>query len=522
MAVRVTLGAGRLRLIRQMLTESIMLSAAGGIGGILASVWVMPLLVRLIPPEYLTTDAELVRVNGTATMLAVLLSAGIGLAFGFAPALRSSSGNMTDDLRRRGGGAHVGARRMQQALMIAEVAIALVVMVGAALIVRSYRNAESIALGFRPDGLLTFNVALPPGRYATETQAAAFYGRALDRLAAVPRVSGAAAISGLPMAYRTVDMYAVDFTIDGRPVEDGRAPLNASFRVVSADYFRVVGTPILRGRPFDGHDGRDATPVAVVNETMAHLFWGERDPIGARLHVGNRYGRRDGVVTSEPESAAADTSVTVVGVVADAKQVRAIDAPVRPEIFFPLFQRANDIRIMAIVMRSDGDPQALAAPARLAIREVDPEQPIYDVDTMSNVVADSFGPKRLTLMVLGFFAVVGFSLAAIGLYGLVSYSVTQRSHEIGVRRAVGASTRAIVALIMSQGLTIASAGVLVGVVLAAIGTRVMASELYGVSATDPLIFCAVAVALVAVAAAASGFPAYRATRVDPLIALRSE
>jgi len=214
--------------------------------------------------------------------------------------------------------------------------------------------------------------------------------------------------------------------------------------------------------------------------------------------------------------------VTVVGVVADAKQVRAIDAPVRPEIFFPLFQRANDIRIMAIVMRSDGDPQALAAPARLAIREVDPEQPIYDVDTMSNVVADSFGPKRLTLMVLGFFAVVGFSLAAIGLYALVSYSVTQRSHEIGVRRAVGASTRAIVALIMSQGLTIASAGVLVGVVLAAIGTRVMASELYGVSATDPLIFCAVAVALVAVAAAASGFPAYRATRVDPLIALRSE
>jgi putative ABC transport system permease protein len=522
MSVRATLGAGRFRLIRQMLTESLILSAAGGVAGVLASASVLPLLVRLIPPEYLTTDAELVRVNGVATALAVLLSAGVGLFFGLVPALRSSGDQLSGDLRRRGGGAHHRARRMQQLLMTAEVAIALVVMIGAALIVRSYRNAESIALGFKPDGLLTFNVALPPGRYATEPQAAAFFTQVLDRLAAIPHVSGAGAISGLPMAYRTVDMYALDFTIEGRPVENGRAPLNASFRVVSADYFRVAGTPVVRGRALDAHDGRDAPLVAVINETMGQLFWPGHDPIGASLHLGNRYGRRDGVVSSGPSSDSAEPVVTVVGVVRDSKQVRAIDAPVRPEIFLPLPQRANDIRIMAVVMRSDGDLRALVEPARRAIREVDAEQPIYDVDTLSNVVADSFGPKRLTLMVLGFFAVVGFTLAAIGLYALVSYSVSQRSHEIGVRLAIGARPWAIVALVMRQGLTIALAGVLVGVVVAAIGTRMMTSELYGVSATDPLVFVVVAVALVAVAAAASGIPARRATRVDPLIALRTE
>ena len=519
MSVRLTLGAGRFRLIRQMLTESVMLSVAGGAGGILLAIWVMPVLVRLIPNEYLTTDAELVRVNPAATALAVLLSVGVGLLFGLVPALRSSGDDLADHLRQRGG-AHYRTRRTQQLLMIAEVAIALVVMIAATLLFRSYRNAESIALGFDPERLLTFSVALPSSRYSTEEQATAFFSQALDRLATVPRVAGAAAVSGLPMAYRTVDMAALDFAIDGRPVENGRAPLNASFRVASSDYFRVVGTPIVRGRGFTAADGRDSPRVAVINETMASLFWGNGNPIGARLHLGTRYGRRDGVIS--PLAPVADYVVTIVGVVRDAKQVRAIDAPVRQEIFLPLPQRANDIRAMAILVRSDADPRALTESLRRAIRAVDPEQPIYDVDTLANVVADSFGPKRLTMLVLGFFAVVGFTLAGVGLYALVNYSVSQRLHEIGVRLAIGAEPRGIVGLVIAQGITITSTGILVGLVLAGIGTRLIASQLYGVSATDPFVFCGVAVALVTLAVAASGIPAFRATRVDPLIALRAE
>jgi len=226
--------------------------------------------------------------------------------------------------------------------------------------------------------------------------------------------------------------------------------------------------------------------------------------------------------TAVATSTDGDYAVTIVGVVRDAKQVRAIDAPVRQEIFLPLPQRSNDIRAMAMMVRSDAEPRALTESVRRAIRGVDPEQPIYDVDTLANVVADSFGPKRLTMIVLGFFAVVGFTLAAVGLYALVNYSVSQRSHEIGVRLAIGAQPRGIVALIIAQGITIAATGIFVGLLLAAVGTRVMASQLYGVSATDPLVFCTVAVSLVAVAVAASGIPARRATRVDPLTALRSE
>jgi predicted permease len=519
LSVRLTLGAGRFRLIRQMLTESVMLSLAGGAGGILLAAWVMPVLVRLIPNEYLTTDAELVRVHPGATALAVLLSISVGLLFGLVPALRSSGDDLADHLRQRGG-THYRTRRTQRVLMVAEVAIALVVMIAATLLFRSYRNAESIALGFNPDGVLTFSVALPSSRYPAEEQAAAFFSQALDRLAAIPRVAGAAAVSGLPMAYRTVDMAALDFAIEGRPVENGRAPLNASFRVVSSDYFRVVATPIVRGRGFTAADGRDSPRVAVINETMAGLYWGDGNPLGARLRLGTRYGRRDGVIS--PAAPVADYVVTVVGVVRDAKQIRAIDAPIRQEIFLPLPQRANDIREMAMIVRSDAEPQALTESVRRAIRAADPEQPIYDVDTLANVVADSFGPKRLTMIVLGFFAVVGFTLAAVGLYALVSYSVTQRSHEIGVRLAIGAQPRTIVAHIVAQGVTIAATGIFVGLTLAAFGTRLMTSELYGVSATDPFVFCGVAVALGTVAVAASGIPAARATRVDPLVALRAE
>jgi putative ABC transport system permease protein len=282
----------------------------------------------------------------------------------------------------------------------------------------------------------------------------------------------------------------------------------------------VVGTPIVRGRGFTAADGRDSPRVAVINETMASLFWGNGNPVGARLHLGTRYGRRDGVIS--PLAPVADYVVTIVGVVRDAKQVRAIDAPIRQEIFLPLPQRANDIRAMAILVRSDAEPRALTESLRRAIREVDPEQPIYDVDTLANVVADSFGPKRLTMLVLGFFAVVGFTLAAVGLYALVNYSISQRLHEIGVRLAIGAQPRGIVGLVIAQGITITSTGILVGLVLAGIGTRLIASQLYGVSATDPFVFCGVAVALVTVAVAASGIPAFRATRVDPLIALRVE
>jgi putative ABC transport system permease protein len=309
-----------------------------------------------------------------------------------------------------------------------------------------------------------------------------------------------------------------DFTIEGRTAGDARGPENAVFRIVSPGYFGSMGVRLVQGRTFSEQDGANAPRTAVVNEAMVRQYWPAGDAIGRRIRLGAQYGRREAFASFSSD----DTPLTVVGIVSDVKQIREIDAPVRAELDVPLDQQANPPRIMNAVVKSRLEPAALTAAIRSAIAAIDAEQPIYDVDTMDQLVADSFGPKRLTLFLLLFLAAVVLALTSVGLYATLAYSVSQRRNEIGIRMAIGAQASDIQRLVLTRGAALVFAGVGVGLAAALALTRLMQGLLYDVSAADPLTLLCVATTLVAVALLASYVPARRAVRVDPLVALRSE
>jgi predicted permease len=519
-ALRIALGATRKRLLRQMLTESLLLAFAGAALGVCLSMACLPLLVHMIPREWLPTAPELVRVDRNAIGVACLIATIMGVLFGTAPALQILSGNSIESLKEAGskiGGSRFG-RLARNALITCEIALSVVVLAGAALMAQSYRQLEGIDLGFRPNHMLRFLMSLPDKKYPRREQIAAFFDRALQELRALPAVEGVAAVSGIPMAERTVDSNSRDFVIEGRPSEDAQGPENANFRVISPGYFETMGARVLQGRDFSEHDGRSAPRVALINETMARMFFPSGNAVGSRIQLGRQYGRREAF--SGPEEDA--VSVTIVGVASDVRQVRVIDTPVRQEFYVPLAQQANPPRIMSILMRSRLDPAQLTKSAREAIRAVDTEQPIYDVSTMDEVVADSFGPKRLTLFLLTFLAAVVLVLACTGLHASLSYSVGQRHQEIGIRVAVGASRSQILRLFVFEGAKLALAGVGLGLLTAFALTRLMQTILYQVSASDPVILTGTAMALVSAALLASYAPARRATNLDPNTVLRGE
>ena len=513
--IRMALGASRWRIARQMLAESLLLSGAGGLAGLLLAVCCLPLLVRLIPVPWLTTEPELIRVDPAAALVAMSLTLGTGLLFGFAPAWQASRTRWTEGLKtgRRTAGDR-GGQAARSTLVVAEVALTMVVLAAAGLMIVSYRRLEGVDLGFRPDHLASFEINLPEPRYPRGEQAQVFYDTLLKNLATVPGVDGAAAVSGRPMADRTVDLSAQDFTIEGRPPVE-RAP-NANFRLVSPDYFRVMGVPVRSGRTFGDGDALDSPRVIVINETMARTFWPEGSAIGQRIHLGAQYQIRNARENTGPDTA------TVVGIVADVKQIRVIDAPVRPEFYVPLSQRPGQIRLMAIMVRSSRELTELAAPLRRAVASVDPGQPIHDLQGMDRIVADAFGPKRLTMFLLAFFASVTITLSALGLYALIAYAVAQRTHEIGVRMTVGATPRDIRTLVLGQGARLTGCGIVFGLAAALGATRLMASLLYGVSPTDPLLMAGVTVVLSAVGLLAADVPSRRAARIQPMDALRTE
>ena len=383
--------------------------------------------------------------------------------------------------------------------------------------VRSYRNLQHIDLGFRSDHLLSFQISLPESKYPRGDQRAAFFSRAVQELRSAPAVEGSATVSGRPVAERTVDLTSRDFTIEGQPTEDAR-PSNADFRVVSPGYLETIGARILQGRSFSDQDGAGAPLAAIINETMAKMFWPAGDAVGHRIRLGRQYARPDTFASTDNF----DRSLTIVGIASDVRQIRAIDAPVHPEFYMPLAQQANPPRTMTLVLRSTLDPATVTNSARAAIRAVDSEQPIYDISTMDEVVADSFGPARLTLFLLVFLAGVVLVLACTGLYATLSYSVTQRRRELGIRIAVGATTHDILRLVVLEGAYLAFAGVVLGLVIAFALTRLMQSLLYHVSGSDPVTLVGAAAVLVFVAAVASFVPARRASAVDPISVLRTE
>ena len=522
-SIRMALGAGRARILRQLLTESLVLVAAGGAAGIALAYGWQPLVVSIVPPQWLPaeTDPSMIRIDAGAFAIAVAVALLTGILFGVAPAWLASRPKFGEALKT-GGQRISGDRSGQRArhgLIVAEIALTLLVLAGSVLMIESYRRLEGLNLGFRPDHLLSFNISLPQTKYGSAEKIAAFYEQALERIAALPGVEGAAVGTGRPIEDRQVDTTMQDFSIEGRPAQNAGVSPNANYRLVSPAYFDVMGIGLKRGRVFNAADRASAPQVAVINETMARTFWPDADPLGQRIRLGNQY-----QIRGPRETNAAGNVVTIVGVVADVKQIVSLDVPIRQEMYFPQQQRAGETMGlgMSLYVRSVQEPEDLTSAVRRAVAQVDPEQPIAQVYSMDEIVAAALGPKRLAMLLLAFFAFVAVTLSAVGLYAVMAYSVSQRRQEIGVRLAIGAQPADIRRLVLGRGTRLAFAGIAAGIAMTLASTRLMGNLLYGVSPTDPFIIGAVAALLLFVALAASWIPARRATRVDPLVALRYE
>ena len=492
-ALRVAIGASRGRILAQLLTESLLLAAAGGLCGVILAMWLVNPLVAL-SPDSLTVAGD-VRIDGTVLLYSIAVSLAAGLFFGLAPARQLMRINVHDDLKQSArSGSGTGQRRVRSALVAGEIALSLVLLVTAGLMVRSFIRLQRVTAGFDTNNLVT--VALNPSqtRYATASQRADFYERTIDALRAIPGVAGVAATSRLPLASGNS---ARGLNIPGIPPS---TPTGANYRTASPDYFRVMGIPVLRGRVFSDADREGRAPVAVVSASLAQHFWPNQDPIGKHFSI------------DEPQ-------ITIVGVVGDV-HAASLEAPVRPTVYVPYRQDA--FPFMTFVMRTTARPAAIAAAVRQVIWEVDKEQPIGDVMTMDQRLSDSLSRRRFAVTMLTAFGAIAAGLAAIGLYGVLAFIVAQRRREIGVRMALGASAREVVTEIMGQGLRLTCVGIVIGIALAMAVTRLMGSLLYGTSTTDALTFGGVATLLIIIAGGASALPALRASRVDPLVALREE
>ncbi len=519
-AVRMALGAGPGQIIRQLLTESLLIAIVAAIAGVCIAMATLPLLVHMIPNEWLTTFPELIRVNMRALAVATGIAATVGILFGLAPALQLARQDFVESLKE--GGSKIGGdrsgRSARSSLVVAEIAMSLVVLAACALMLQSYRRLQGIDLGFRPDHMLSFEISLPEAHYARREQITGFFERAAASVQALPHVDAAGLVSGQPMVDRTVDLASRDFSIEGRPTEDAHANENANFRIVSPGYFQTMGMRLLQGRELNERDGANAPLTVVINESMVRAYWPNGDALGKRIRLGRVYGRREMYASAD----APEVVLTIVGIVADVKQTRVIEQPARPEIYMPLAQQSDPPRDLAFVVRSSIDPTQLVTSIRSALATIDPREPVSDLDTMDQIVVDAFGPKRLTLFLLAFLAAIVLVLSSVGLYAALAYSVSQRRHEIGIRVALGAEGRDISRMVVVQGARLALLGVGIGLAASLLLTRLMQGLLYGVSAGDPLTLAGTALLLTLVALVACFAPARRATQIDPLVALRHE
>ncbi|HEY3568939.1 MAG TPA: ABC transporter permease [Thermoanaerobaculia bacterium] len=498
-AIRSAMGAGRRRIVRQLLTESVLLSLLGGALGLLLALWSVRALVAL-SPENLIGAGE---VGLDLPVLAFTLAASLltGILFGLAPALEASRVRLNESLKEssRGNAGSSRGRRLRDALIAAEVGLALVLLVGAGLMVRSFVRLQAVDPGFDARNLLTLRVALPSVRYPDDAKADAFFRQAVASLRTLPGVRSASAISELPFAALGT---ATSFTIEGRPAPPPGEFFGTDVRVVDEEYFRTMRIPVLAGRTFTPQEVAEDRKVCVVNQAMARVYFPGENPVGKRITV---------VMSDSP------TPTEIIGVVGDARYAK-LEGDLQPMVYWTPPQLPYSSR--TLVLRAQGDPESLAAPARRAIQAIDKDLPVADVRTMEGWIAESMARTRFGTLLLAAFALLALTLAAVGIYGVMSHSVVQRQNEIGVRMALGARAGDVLWLVIRQGL----ARVLVGVGLGLLGalalTRVLSSLLYGVSATDPLTFLSLALLLTAVSWIACYIPARHAARVDPLIAMR--
>jgi predicted permease len=517
-AMRLALGATRWRVIRQMLTESLLLAVAGGTLGLLLAHWGVKLIIAAsagsIPRVYeIGFDNRVLICLITVTVIS-------GVIFGLAPAFQSSRANLHDTLKETARSTTVGRHRLRQVLVVTEVTLTLVLLVGAGLLIRSFYRLQQVDVGFADEHMLSFRVLLPKLKYPSEQLTINFYSQVMQNLRRLPGVKDVSIASRVPMDGNS--WFSGFRVVDQPPPPTGKGPA-MELTIVGPEYFRVMGIPLLRGRYFTEQDNRSGlseeklrslTPAQqrnaglksmIIDQEFARRYWPNEEAVGKQIRWG-----------SDPD----DPLVTIVGVVGRVKVYSPNETPVFVQAYFPFFEIPD--RSMAFVVKTTLEPERIINSAKQQVYAVDPSQPVYDVRTLSQLIAESVAPQRLNLLLLGMFAAVALVLATIGIYGVINYDVTQRTLEIGLRMALGAHSHNVLRMIVGQAMKLALIGIALGMLGAFALTRLMSSLLFDVSTTDPITFVAVALLLLLVAILAAWIPARRATRVDPMIALRSE
>jgi putative ABC transport system permease protein len=497
MVVRAALGAGRFRLARQMLTECLLLALAGGAAGLLLAYWLISLLGSLNSANAL---GEMGRVTAITIDLRVLgftslISLLTGLLFGLLPAMRLARPDLNDSLKEGGRGSGFHGRGLRSALMVSEVALAFVLLIGAGLLIRSFAKRLDVDPGYRAENLLTAKIQLPP-RYNERSKRRQFYEQILQRLAALPGVAAVGATSHLPLLHHGSSS---TLRVEGRSSQEGKNPLSAPISSVNPDYFHTMGISLRAGRFFNDGDNQDAPSVSLISEAVAGRLFPNEDPLGKRLFVAGR-------------------GTTIVGVVSNIRQ-RVLDREIDLAVYLSYRQTADGLDL---VLRGTVDAVRLAPALRNAVHEIDPALPVFDVMTMEERLSHSVAARRFTMLLLTGFAALALLLAGVGVYGVISYVVTQRTHEVGIRMALGAQSADLSRLFIKQGMAMVLLGVGLGLLGAFALTRVMSGLLFGVGATDPLTFAGVTLLLSSIALLACYLPARRAARIDPLVALRHE
>jgi len=498
-AIRAALGASRFRLVRQFLAESVLLSVLGGSLGLLLAHWGLDLIVALIPGDI--PRVEKISIDQTVLVFTLMVSLLTGLVFGLAPALAASKPDLHEMLKEGGrtstGG--IGRNRTLSLLVVSEAALALVLLIGAGLMIHSFLRLNSVNPGVNPENVLTMSIALPKTKYSTDDQVRLCYQKMLQRIEALPGVLSAGTTGALPVRAR---WGGTGITVEGRSEVQG-----TNQDTISPDYFRATGIPLLEGRYFTERDVAGAPAVTIINKALARRYWPGESPLGKRIEVASN-----------------KQWLSVVGVVGDVKR-QGLEAETEPGYFTPHLQPPAGRHLHSgwnLVVRTASDPMSLAAAVQREVWAVDKDQPVTNIQTLEQVISDSIAPLRFRTLLLGLFAVVALVLATVGIYGVMAYAVMQRTHEIGIRMALGAQLRDVLKLVIGQGMRLALIGIALGLLAASALTRLVKSLLFGVSATDPVTFVIVATLLAGMALLACWLPARRATKVDPMIALRCE
>jgi putative ABC transport system permease protein len=513
-AVRAALGAGRLRLIRQMITESVVIALIGGVCGMLLAAWGTDVLRRAAAATL--PNVQPIAVDANVLLFAIAVSVVTGILFGLAPALQMSSPHLYETLKDAArGSSAAGGHKLRNGLVVAEISIALVLLIAAGLMVRSLQHLLRVDPGFAAEHLLTARISLPATSYKDAAATTTFYRNVLDRVATQPGVKSAGMTSLLPMTGRNSSgsTFVDQTSVQGLLVLDlfQKPYIEADTRGVTPGYFEAMNIPLRKGRLLTAADDASAPPVAVVDEEFARRFWPDRDPVGQRVANSTVPNTNPPVLLWR----------TVVGVVGHIKN-NSLDQAGREQIYTPVAQSPFAFRGMYLTVRASGDATALANSIQREVHALDPTIPVYEVKTMDQWLESTVSPRRFNMMLLVIFGALALTLAAVGTYGVIAYSVSQRTQEIGIRMALGATQHDVMRMVVGAAMRLAFGGVAIGLVAALAATRLMSSLLFGVRSSDPLTFAAVAAILVGTALVATYLPARRATRVDPMVALRYE